>query len=88
MALEVEYFYIPGFTGIINLAASPTMGPNGEYDITVDPTDGPAQRYGVDVGVTNANQVALDLVNSDIKNVLNGIVPGETGLNLRIVYNY
>jgi len=88
MAIEVEYHYLSGYTGGIDLKESPTTGPISGFDISVDPTDGPAQRYGKDFGVTNGNQIAFNLVNSDIKNVLNGITGGETGIDLRIVYNY
>lgn len=103
MAIEVEYFGLTGMIGmpgtgandLISLKAAPSTGPNGAYDITVDPTDGPAQRYGVDYGVTHTNvpgttaMLALNLANSDIKNVLNNTSHGVTGiLWLRVMYNY
>jgi hypothetical protein len=100
MAIEVEYFGLTGMVGsgsndLLLLKAAPTTGPNGAYDIAVDPTDGPAQRYGVDFGVTFSNvpgttaMLALNLINSDIKDVLNNTSHGVTGiLYLRAVYNY
>lgn len=99
MAIEIEFFGITGMIGpgsndIIFLRHPPTTGPNGLYDITVDPVDGPAQRYGIDYGVTHYSgftaALSLDLVNSDIKDVMNNYeVHGITGvLYLRVVYNY
>lgn len=104
MAIEVQYVGLTGMVGpgsndLILLKAAPTTGPDGRYDIAVDPTDGPAQRYqGLstdDFGVTHANlagttaMLALNLANSDIKNVLNNTSHGVTGiLWLRVVYNY
>jgi len=105
MAIEVEYFGLTGMIGpgsndLILLKAAPTTGPNGAYDITVDPTDGPAQRYipgnsNNDFGVTHSNvpgttaMLALNLANSDIKDVMNNTSHGVTGiLWLRVVYNY
>jgi len=100
MSIEVEYFGLTGMVGpgsndLKLLRSAPTTGPNGAYDIAVDPTDGPAQRYGIDFGVTHANAagttalVCFNLVNSDIKNVLNSTAHGVTGvLYLRVVYNY
>jgi hypothetical protein len=104
MAIEVEYFGLTGMVGpgsndLILLKGSPTTGPDGRYDIAVDPTDGPAQRYqGLstdDFGVTFTNDpgttamLAINLVNSDIKNVMNDTSHGVTGiLWLRVVYNY
>jgi hypothetical protein len=97
MALEVEYFGITGMVDVgsndyLYLKHAPTTGPNGDYDLTVDPTDGPAQRYDIDFGVTHLGAtaaVALDLVNSDIKSVMNNYSHGVTGvLYLRVVYNY
>jgi hypothetical protein len=100
MAIEIEYFGLTGMVGPgsndrLILKAAPSTGPNGAYDITVDPTDGPAQRYGIDFGVTHSNvpgttaMLALNLANSDIKDVLNNRSHGVTGiLWLRVMYNY
>lgn len=100
MSIEVEAFGITGIVGpgsndLLILRHAPSTGPNGEYDIALDPNDGPAQRLNVDFGVTHLDAwgvtaaVALDLVNSDIKDVMNDFSHGVTGvLNLRVVYNY
>lgn len=105
MAIEVEYFGLTGMIGpgsndLLLLKAAPSTGPNGVYDITVDPTDGPAQQYisgmpNNDFGVTHMNaqgttaMLALNLANSDIKDVLNNTSHGVTGiLWLRVMYNY
>lgn len=51
MAIEYEFFTLTGMegntgeTGILQLAAFPTTGPNGQWDIGIDPVDGPAQIY-------------------------------------------
>lgn len=52
MAVEIEFITMytgmvgnTGETGIYQLQAFPTTGPNGEWDIAVDPVDGPAQVY-------------------------------------------
>lgn len=86
---------------LILLRHAPSTGPVGglnpedDYDIALDPNDGPAQRLGVDFGVTHLDAsgyttaIALDLENSDVKDVLNDLSHGVTGmLNIRIVYNY
>ena len=104
MAVEVEFFGLTGIIGPspyldgLLLRHAPSTGLNGEYDISVDPTDGPAQRLGVDFGVTHMDYasagatgvLALNLVNSDIKDVMNNTKQhGVTGpLYLRVLYNY
>jgi hypothetical protein len=97
MAIEIQYFGITGIVGPSNnkdlpLLRNPTTGVNGEYDVAVDPIDGPAQRYAVDFGVTSygyTSAVVIDLVDSDIKDVMNNLAHGITGvLDLRVVYNY
>jgi hypothetical protein len=98
MAIEVEYFGITGTVGpssndFLYLREAPSTGPNGEYDIAVDPIDGPAQVINIDFGVTHLSgtttAIALDLANSDIKDVMNNTGHGVTGiLYLRAVYNY
>jgi hypothetical protein len=99
MSIEMEMF---GVTGPLNagnsllpLAHPPSTGINGVWDVALDPIDGPAQVLGVDFGVTHYNPagttgaIALNLVNSDIKKVLNNPSNGCTGvLWLRVVYNY
>lgn len=96
MTIEVEFFGLTGIVGgtpndLLYLKYPPSTGPNGEYDIAVDPTDGPAQILGVDFGVTHigaTGAVALNLANSDIKDVLNNTYHGVTAiLWLRVVYN-
>jgi len=97
MAIEVEFFTVtgsvgPGSNDYLLLKYPPSTGPDGAYDIALDPTDGPAQRNGVDFGVTHhgwTGLVALDLVNSDVKGVMNDPSHGVTApLTLRVVYNY
>jgi len=100
MAVEVEFFGLTGFGGlgsnaVLYLKHPPTTGPDGNYDVAVDPTDGPAQRYGIDFGVTHTDlsgttgAIALDLENSDIKDVVTDVSHGITGpVTLRVVYNY
>jgi len=100
MAIEVEYFGLtgmvgPGMNDLLLLRQPPSTGPNGEYDIALDPQDGPAQAYGIDFGVTHLDTngmtaaIAIDLENSDVKDVLNNTWHGVTGiLHLRTIYNY
>ena len=100
MAVEVEFFTItgqvgPGSNDFLILQHSPSTGPNGEYDVALDPTDGPAQRQGIDFGVTHLDAsgctgvIALDLVDSDIKDVMNDFSHGATApLTMRVVYNF
>ena len=98
MAIEVEYFGITGLVGpgsndYLYLRKAPSTGPNGDYDIALDPIDGPAQVIDIDFGVTHLSgtttAIALDLANSDIKDVMNDFSHGVTGLlTLRAVYNY
>lgn len=100
MPIEVEFFGLTGLVGgtpndLLFLKHPPSTGPNGLYDLALDPTDGPAQRMGVDFGVTHSNlagetgMVALNLANSDVKDVLNNTSHGVTGiLYLRVLYNY
>jgi hypothetical protein len=98
MSLEVLYFGLTGMVGpssnaVLPLLTGPTTGVDGSYDIAVDPIDGPAQRYGIDFGVTYQGvtaAVALNLDNSDIKEVMNNYAAhGVTGvLTLRVLYNY
>lgn len=101
MAMELEFFGLTGMVGpgsndLLILREAPSTGPNGEWDVALDPTDGPAQRLGIDFGVTHLDAsgetaaIALDLVNSDIKDVMNNYQPhGVTGvLTLRVLYNY
>ena len=100
MSIEVEYFGLTGMVGgtsndLLLLKHPPSTGPNGQYDLALDPTDGPAQVYGVDFGVTHMNSsgmtgmIALNLANSDVKDVLNNTGHGVTAiLWLRAVYNY
>ena len=69
MPIEFEYFSMTGMvgntgeTGLIQLRAFPTTGPNGQWDIGVDPVDGPAQIYfngsnasTADFGITGTSQ--------------------------------
>ena len=102
MAIEVESFGLTGMIGpgsndLLILQHPPSTGPNGVWDIALDPINGPAQRLGIDFGVThldapygNTGAIALDLVDSDIKEVLNNYPAyGSTGiLYMRAVYNY
>ena len=98
MAIEVEYFGITGAIGpssndfLYLISPNLSTGPNGAYDVAVDPIDGPAQRIDIDFGVTHlgvTTAIALDLANSDIKDVMNDVSHGVTGLlTLRVVYNY
>ena len=101
MAIEQEFFGLTGIIGtgmndLLVLSQVPSTGPNGAWDVAVDPTDGPAQRLGIDFGVTHLNiagttaAIALNLVNSDIKDVMNNFqAHGVTGLlTLRVLYNY
>jgi len=103
MAIEIEFHTFTGTIGfpgdendILLLRQPPSTGPNGEWDVAVDPIDGPAQRLGIDFGVThldaagNTGALALNLENSDIKEVLNNTLSyGVTGpLHLRVLYNY
>ena len=89
---------------LILLRHAPSTGFSGEYDVAVDPIDGPAQISlkvdnsninTADFGVThldasgNTGALMLNLPNSDIKDVLNDVSHGVTGLlTLRAVYNY
>ena len=97
MSIEVLYFGITGMVGPssnkeLYLLTGPSTGVESKYDVAVDAVDGPAQRYGVDFGVTSYGftaAVVLDIVGSDIKDVMNNPASGVTGvLNLRVVYNY
>jgi len=69
MSIEYEFFTLTGMegntgeTGILQLFAFPTTGPNGQWDIGVDPVDGPAQVYyngsnssEADFGITGTSQ--------------------------------
>lgn len=88
---------------LILLRHAPSTGPvsagvgqeEREYDIALDPNDGPAQRLGIDFGVTHLDSsgyttaIALNLEDSDVKDVLNDLSHGVTGmLDIRLVYNY